>query len=297
MEDRRNLFPRIGVTLLNFIGPGLGLLPLCRPRLALTFYGLCIVWFVWLTITPPLPFALLLLTYTAVLLVLGASIWLTWRYSRFQQREKPWYCRWYSVSAAAVLILIVSFNFTEPERFRFKPFYVPSEAMEPTLQKNERLFAYMEKMPALHRGDLILVGADGGDTYLKRVAGLPGDRIELRRGIVLVNGQSIPQRLIGLDRVDFRFGPPQARRLRERFPGEQLDHQIYDLGISIGDDFGPVLVQPGHLFVLGDNRDRSADSRFGSEDYGLGQVRIGDVVGRPLYYSWGGPHTFGSRIH
>jgi signal peptidase I len=67
--------------------------------------------------------------------------------------------------------------------------------------------------------------------------------------------------------------------MEERLPGQASAHEIYDSGWSPGDDFGPVTVQAGHLFLLGDNRDDSNDSRFPRESDGLGQVSLDRVRG------------------
>ena len=74
--------------------------------------------------------------------------------------------------------------------------------------------------------------------------------------------------------------------VRERLPGENGSHLIRDEGFSYGDDFAPVVVPPGHLFVLGDNRDNSADSRYPVADYGVGMVPLSSVIGQAKFIFW-----------
>jgi signal peptidase I len=167
----------------------------------------------------------------------------------------------------------------------FKHFYLPSEAMAPTLEKGDRLVAYMNGGGDLRRGDIVLV-AVGKATYVKRVAALAGDTIGMSDGIVHLNGRAVPQRLLGEERrVDWN-GPHLARRLAERFPGEAAEHWILDFGPTDVDEMPERRIPPGFLFVLGDNRDHSADSRVPREQDGVDLLPIQDVRGRALFYTW-----------
>jgi signal peptidase I len=144
------------------------------------------------------------------------------------------------------------------------------------------------KMP--RRGDIVIVTPPGqSDDYIKRVIGLPGDTVEVRGGRLILNGRPVrserrPPTLIPVDAnvpcgLEFsgflvRMDGRQYCRLpivRETLPGGPT-YDTIDLGESMGDDFGPVKVPADHLFLMGDNRDRSADSRFslGPPENGLG---------------------------
>ena len=114
----------------------------------------------------------------------------------------------------------------------FRLFYIPSEAMEPTLKVNDRFVAMMGTPEPLRRGDIVIV-AVGNTNYVKRVAALPGDTIELVDGIVHLNGRRLAQRRVGVDRIATP-GPLGDRAVRrtEQFPGEAEPHQIYEMGAS-----------------------------------------------------------------
>jgi signal peptidase I len=158
-------------------------------------------------------------------------------------------------------------------------------------------------------GDVVTVVRSGdGEDLIKRVIGLPGDTIQVSHGALILNGQRVPRVSLGLvalpldtnqpcaDPVIARFraidadGKPSCRVpvYRETLPNgvryDTLDLGDHDLGngyISPGDDYGPIRVPAGYVFLMGDNRDNSADSRFSLADGGLGgPVPIDSISGR-----------------
>jgi signal peptidase I len=160
----------------------------------------------------------------------------------------------------------------------------PSDSMAPTLKAGDLFVARMGRPDSFTRGDIILFEAARGEVWIQRVAGLPGDQVAMVDGILILNGQPIAQRFVSSAPVAHgRYGS-QARRLSEQFPGEAEPHEIYDLGEGPGDDLGPLIVSPGHLFLLGDNRDDSLDSRYSTASRGVGPVPIGDVRGVPWFH-------------
>ena len=171
---------------------------------------------------------------------------------------------------AFVLALVI-------KTFLFQAFYIPSPSMKPTLVRGDRVIVnkVVYHLGDIHRGDVVVIDnphpgqlphrsavgafihwlAEGlgfdqtqNEHFIKRVIGLPGDTIEYTRGIVYVNGKALEE-------------PYVARQ----------DPQHY----------GPVTVPAGRLFLMGDNRIHSDDSRMG-----LGMVPVSDVVGKAQVIIW-----------
>jgi signal peptidase I len=178
----------------------------------------------------------------------------------------------------------------------WRPFYVPSESMTPALAKGDRFIAGMNGAEGLKRGDVVVFETSAGHIYVQRVAGLPGDRIEIMNGQVYLNERPVAQRQVGVDRIEPVMGAKEARRLSEQFPGEAKPHLIWDLMYTAQDDFPETVVKPGHVFVLGDNRDQSADSRVSADQMGVEQVPIARIRGKALFHGFFSSRRIGTRI-
>jgi signal peptidase I len=193
-----------------------------------------------------------------------------------------------------------------------EPFYVPSGSMEPTLQigdellatkypygyssaslpgflvlpNTQRLFGALPK-----RGDVVVFRwpGDRSQVWVKRVIGLPGDRIALQDGRVFINGKAVGLTRDGTGLVEREDGTRvEAARYVETLP-DGRKHQIFKLTpLEPLDDMAEITVPKGHLFVMGDNRDNSADSRVPLRDGGVGLLSVTDLVGRvdALVGSW-----------
>ncbi|MFM7378133.1 MAG: signal peptidase I [Erythrobacter sp.] len=155
--------------------------------------------------------------------------------------------------------------------------------MEPTIAANAPVTAVRIEPAALKRGDVIVVRTARGENYLKRLIGLPGDTVALEAGTVIINGTPAVQTRLGPYRYaftdettgeTFRY---EAVRLREQLPGASASHLILDHGPTAIEDFGPLTLKAGEYFLLGDNRDMSADSRVGPQMRGLGVVRAEQI--------------------
>jgi signal peptidase I len=291
-EGRRSVWARLGLLLVNLPVPGLALLRLGDGRRALLFLSaplLAYLSIIAFYAAAPLSFIGYLVS-SALLLALVAALYvsssiMTWGRSLWTRRDRPWWSRWYSVilayaAAVALLMLLVQIA-----HLFYKPYYLPSQGMAPTLVKGDRMVAAMGSVRAPRRGEILLFRIHGS-IYVQRVAGLPGDRIAMRGGAVVLNGRPVPQRFVGEDAVEGPFGATRARRLIERFPGEPRPHAVYDLGRQPADDMPEQAVAPGHVFMLGDNRDMSADSRVPRIALGVEQLPIDRIIGRALFVTW-----------
>jgi signal peptidase I len=207
--------------------------------------------------------------------------------------------------------------------FVFSPFAIPSESMLPRLMNGDYLLAAKwpygysrHSLPfglPLIPGRLFAARPDRGDTVIfkhpagkaaviKRVVGLPGDTVALRGGTLIVNGKEVAKRRIADLTVPVspntaclpgfeRAGPGGGRvcaypRFRETLPGGRT-YEVLDLGTTEQDEFGPLTVPEGRLFLLGDNRDNSLDGRFPpAAGAGTGLVPEENLVGAAAIMIW-----------
>lgn len=185
-----------------------------------------------------------------------------------------------------------------------EPFYVPSGSMEPTLMIGDALLAskypygYSAASVPLNvalpptsrvlgalpeRGDVVVFRwpGDRSQVWVKRVVGLPGDRIQMRDGQLFINGTAAALRADGLGKAETEDGSDvPAPRYLETLPGNRT-HPIFKLRAhGFLDNTAEVTVPPDHLFVMGDNRDNSADSRVTVADGGVGLLPTANLVGR-----------------
>ncbi|MEH3106518.1 MAG: signal peptidase I [Sphingomonas fennica] len=227
---------------------------------------------------------------------------------------------WWSELRFAIGLVLVAVLLRS---FVFATFVIPSESMLPRLMVGDYLFVAKwpygfsryslpfapplfagrigERLP--ERGDVVVFKAPPTRRvdYIKRVIGLPGDRVAMDGGRIVLNGAPVPKLRVADLLVPVspnspcRPAPParialereadgseacRYRRYRETLPGGRA-YEVIDLGDTTADDRGPVTVPPGHLFLMGDNRDRSADSRFPAEEGGgVGLVPLVNLVGR-----------------
>lgn len=221
-----------------------------------------------------------------------------------------------------LILLVVVFR-----SFVFSPFNIPSESMLPRLLDGDYLLAakwpygYSKyslpfSLPLIpgrifasqpKRGDVAIFKAPPTNDvdYIKRVIGLPGDQVQVKRGQLYLNGKAIPKVRIAdfvvrvspnthCYREQFETtlsdGTPVCRypRFQETLPNGK-SYQVLDLGPANHNNFygidadntEPVIVPEGHLFMMGDNRDNSLDSRFpAAPDGGIGLVPQANLVGR-----------------
>lgn len=185
----------------------------------------------------------------------------------------------YSKSFFPVLLLVLIVR-----SFLIEPFQIPSQSMMPTLQVGDFIlvnkFSYGLRVPVLgykfyevdapKRGDVMVFKTpeDNATNYIKRVIGVPGDKISYGDNILKINDEEVDLRLLA-DRP--------SGRLRERVYEETIETAKHQIIKFAGLDNGVTnewQVPEGEYFMMGDNRDRSKDSRF------IGTVPDRNIVGR-----------------
>jgi len=186
----------------------------------------------------------------------------------------------------------------------FQPFNIPSSSLVPTLLVGDYLFvskfSYGFSKHSIpfsppvfsgrifgsepKRGDIAVfkLPRDPSIDYIKRVIGLPGDRIQMIDGILQINGQPVLKQKLGTKELNAGAGyKDEATYYRETLPNG-VTYTIQELekfGNKLGRNTSAYVVPPGHFFMMGDNRDNSLDSRDMSSQ-GVGYVPYENFVGR-----------------
>jgi signal peptidase I len=230
----------------------------------------------------------------------------------------PWIAR--SLGTLGVIVLVLTAGSPVLIRtFLFQPFSTPSGSMTPTLQVGDYFFvakyAYgysrfsLPFSPPLFagrifgsepaRGDLVVfrLPKDNSTDYVKRVVGLPGDRIQMKQGLLHINEAPVKREWLAGFVGGEACGPDPAsmvKRWRETLPNG-VSHEILDcVDGGFYDDTGVYTVPAGHFFMMGDNRDNSTDSRVLSA---MGYVPLENIIGRAgLIFFSRAPRSGGVRF-
>jgi len=172
---------------------------------------------------------------------------------------KP-YNKWYIYLLIIFLInsiVLIPTNFLTNKVFGFSSFKLPTGSMKPTLCIGDYLVADLKyfKKNELQRGDLVVLQspADPANIFIKRIIALEGEKIEIKSKQVYIDDIPLPE--------GYKV---------------HLDNKVY----PGRDNLGPVIVPSDHCFVLGDNRDKSRDSRHWDS------LPIKNIRGKPLYIYW-----------
>lgn len=201
---------------------------------------------------------------------------------------RPWYARWY-ISLPAFPVVSVALAFLI-RVFLFQPFNMPSGSGVPNLLVGDYFFVskFAYKFAEPERGDIVTFKkpSDTQTDYIKRIVGLPGDRIQMKSGRLYINGAEVERS---------PYEPPSAiptgdpnvhlRYYRETLPEgpSYVIAEVNDRGPF--DDTAEFEVPTGHYFMMGDNRDYSSDSRIQVPD-GVGYVPRQNITGRYAFRFW-----------
>ncbi len=210
------------------------------------------------------------------------------------KQKKSLYKEWIEpFLIAAVVALFI-------RQFVVEAFKIPSGSMIPTLAIGDHLlvnkFVYGPRIPFTDmrlfswkepkRGDVIVFKYPENEdkNFIKRIIGVPGDKIQIVKGVLYINDQQVPmmpeRESVARDVEESMYGEP---RLMEEHLGS-VTHQLQFLQDQKNRNFGPITVPQSSVFVMGDNRDNSQDSRV------WGFVKFEKILGKALiiYWSWDG---------
>lgn len=230
--------------------------------------------------------------FMLLILVVTGLIWLLdslfWRKKRAADSAEPVIVE-YSKSFFPVILAVFLIR-----SFIVEPFKIPSGSMMPTLQAGDFIlvnkFTYGLRVPIINstfvelskpeRGDVVVFHfpPDPSIDYIKRIVGLPGDRIAYRNKQLFVNGEPVEMSLIG----DYQYVGSGLHLVNAKHYSEHIGDVTHDVLLednSISID-GETEVPAGHYFAMGDNRDNSKDSRS------WGFVPDDNLVGKAFLIWW-----------
>ena len=213
--------------------------------------------------------------------------------------------RTFMLAMAVILLLWLIFLRVGIRAVLVQPFSIPGGSMRPTLLEGDYLFAAkwaygysrhsLPFSPNLFSGRIWGSDPERGDVavfkfppdpsvdYIKRIIGLPGDRIRMESGVLIINDVPVPRQLTGqINNPDITEVEGPVDVYRETLPNG-VSYDTLDLNPDApGDNTREFVVPPGHFFAMGDNRDNSSDSRFS-----VGFVPAENLVGRAwrIFYS------------
>lgn len=231
---------------------------------------------------PISPFAAIWLIPTFSLRIIGAIHAVKIRKGSSYSVAHKWYSRWYSILLlVGVIPITLAFAF---RIFLFESFNSPAASMAPNVHIKDNFFVskltYTPK-----RGDVIaFIRKKNGTTYLKRIIGLPGDKVQMKGGLLYINESPVIREYLRDEAVtDASDTAATYKRYTETLP-EGQKYDIYEVSDDERlDNTEQYVVPAGHYFTLGDNRDQSLDSRIIDE---VGYVAEDKIIGKATYFFW-----------
>jgi signal peptidase I len=272
--------------LLSLVQSGLGQIDAGAWRLGLVLYlagvALTLSWIAVTWVVLPTPGAVVA-SAIALLFILRVIAIDAFRrvYSRSIAIPRPWYR---STWVAAIIMIAINISLQLSETDLYSPgwrnFHIASASNMPTLSTTDYVLADTHHPAALPAyGDVVVFRhpRDPKVDYIKRVVGLPGDRVQLREGILYLNGKPIPR-----EPQDSAPRSSALKQYRETLPNGRA-YMILETSQSASENTVEFNVPPGSFFVLGDNRGNSLDSRFKD----LGDIPVENVIGiiRTIYWT------------
>lgn len=203
---------------------------------------------------------------------------------------------WEEVKELATVVVVAFFLMMVMRTFLFQPFTIPSASMEPNLYEGDYIivskwnygyskYSSLVTLPFIKgrvmagevkRGDIVVfkLPVDNKTDYIKRVVGLPGDRIQVKDSKLYINDLMVPvteQGMVTLPKDRAARMDESPALLEETFEGKT--HKVQNLtDVGEGDNTNVYIVPEGHYFMMGDNRDNSLDSRWPKDNFPMAGV-------------------------
>jgi signal peptidase I len=282
--------------LLTWAGFGLGYLYVGQPKKAFTvaavIVGYCTAFShgLWGVLAMPwVVMALIAITLATIIFTFVDAIRIARRSAAYQLR---WYNRWWVYTGAAVAgVAFLSLPDLTGLQISIRVFNFPSSSMEPNVRVGEfgiaDMHAYRTADP--QRGDVVIfkLPRDPRALYIKRIIGMPGETLQMKGGIVTINGLALPAVATGTHEVkdSDQPAPDKIDLKQETLPGGRVISILKAGTRGQLDDTEAFNIPPGHYFTIGDNRDNSTDSRV-RQEFGVGYVPRANVIGKLSWICW-----------